>query len=138
MPEDKAEKLRYDENGWEKDGQQFVIQMSSKFGIATAGEHAGFKATTDLTIHAAGKTYQEKGECIIQKDPTAEKDADGYIRIQPTYIKWDREGFEGIAKTEASINLLNPAGSVMGDAVTGVDDVTIEGPVGGPGDDVPG
>ena len=133
-PVEKAEKLRHEDNGWDKDGQQFVISMSCKFGQATAGEHANFTVRTELTINAAGKTYQKTGVSGIQKVEGATKDADGFVKIEPTTIKWDSEGFEGVAKTEASINLIGPSGKPIGDAVTTKKDVLIEPPSGGPDD----
>lgn len=133
---DKAEKLKHEGNGWDREGQQFVIKMFCKFGIATAGEHANFTTLTELTINAGEKTYYlESIGDNIQKVAGADNDADGYIEIEPTKIAWDREGFEGVAKTEASITLLSPSGNVMGDAVIGVDDVTIEPPGDIPGGD---
>ncbi len=118
-PEEKAEKLRYDDNGWEKEGQQFIVQMSCKFGIATAGEHADFKVRSILTINAGGKEYTETGERNIQKVEGASKDADGYIKIEPLEIPWDRDGgiFEGAASVTASISLVGPSGNVQGDVI---------------------
>jgi hypothetical protein len=118
-PEDKAEKLRHEDNGWEKEGQQFVVQMSCKFGIATAGEHADFKVKTILTINAGGKEYTETGERNIQKVEGASKDADGYVKIEPTYIQWDRDGgiFGGAASVQASASIVGPSGNDLGDVV---------------------
>jgi len=129
-PEEKAEKLRHDDNGWEKEGQQFIVQMSCKFGIATAGEHADFKVRSILTINAGGKEYTETGERNIQKVEGASKDADGYIKIEPLEIPWDRDGgiFEGAASVQASASIVGPSGNVQGDViVTPTTMVEVEG-----------
>ena len=125
---DKTEKLRHDDTSWDSVGQQFVVSMSCKFGIATAGEHAGFTARTTLVINTGGDPETVTGETVIQKADGAQKDADGYIAIEPTYIQWDRGGFAGTASVESSTELVNPSGNVMGDAVTSVTDIIIEPP----------
>ena len=56
--------------------------MSCKFGIATAGEHAGFKVATTLQIVAGGTTSEAKGESEITKVEGAIKDADGFSAIE--------------------------------------------------------
>jgi hypothetical protein len=118
-PQDKAEKLRYEDNGWEKDGQQFVIQMSCKFGQATAGEHADFKVRTILDIfkHDGQEWDSVTGERSIRKLAGAEKDADHYVKIEPTTIAWDRQGYIGNVSVTASLQLIGPSGNTIGDAV---------------------
>jgi hypothetical protein len=116
-PEDKAEKLRHEDNGWEKEGQQFVVQMSCKFGIATAGEHANFTTRTELTIVAGGETYELESIENIKKVDGAEKDSDGYVKIEPSEIKWDSGDFEGPATVTSSTSLVSPSGNEQGDAV---------------------
>ena len=123
---DKTGKLRHDDTSWDRDAGQFVVSMSCKFGIATAGEHAGFTARTTLVINTGGDPLTVTSETAIQKAEGAQKGADGYIAIEPTNIQWDRGGFAGTASVETSIELVNPSGNVMGDAVTSVTDITIE------------
>jgi hypothetical protein len=116
-PQDKAEKLRHEDNDWDRDGQQFIVQMSYKFGIATAGEHADFKARTTLTIDTGENVYTATGERVIQKVEGVDKDPDGYIEIEPTYIKWDSGDFEGSTTVTSSISLVGPSGNVQGDVI---------------------
>lgn len=125
-PEDKAEKLIHDNTGWDREGQQFVVSMSCRFGIATAGEHAGFSLRVAVDIMADGKTYSEKGERGITKVEGASKDQDGYIAIEPMRISWDRGGFVGDAGVTTSIQLVGPSGNEMGDPVSYSGVITIE------------
>jgi hypothetical protein len=131
---DKAEKLRYEDTDWDRDVQQFVIKMSCKFGIATAGEHANFTTQTELTIVAGGKTYTLEATNGIAKVAGATKDEDNYVPIEPTTITWDRAGgtFEGNATVTASVSLVSPSGNVQGDAVVATQTVKIEPPGGIP------
>lgn len=125
---DKAERLKVDDQDWDREGAQFVVSMSCKFGIANAGEHANFTTRTKLTIVAGGKTYTEEGTGGIAKVAGATKDADGYIAIEPTKIAWDRQGFTGDAGVTTSLTLVGPNGNTMGDAVVTITTVRIEEP----------
>jgi len=125
-PEDKAEKLRVNGNDWDRDGQQFVVSMSCKFGIATAGERAGFSLRVTVDITADGKTYSEKGVNGISKVEDASKDQDGYIAVEPTKIAWDRGGFTGDAGVTTSIQLVGPSGNEIGDPVSHSEVIEIE------------
>ncbi len=50
----------------------------------------------------------------------AEKDADGYIEIEPQKIDWDKDGdpFSGFATVEATTQLVNPNGNPIGEPIT--------------------
>lgn len=133
-PEEKAEKLRIDAQTWDKFGQQFVLDMSCKFGLATAGEHADFKVHSDLSIVADGTTHNAAGETAVRKQPGAGKDVDGYIKIEPLKIAWDRGGFTGTANVSSSTSLIGPSGSAVGQPVI----VTTDTKIDPPGGDVPG
>jgi len=81
-PNEKAEKVRIDSLTWDGTGQQFELEMSCKFGMATAGEHADFKVGTTLLIDIGdGTTSTAEAETAIRKEPGATKDGDGYVKI---------------------------------------------------------
>jgi hypothetical protein len=127
---EKAEKLKFDQNDWDRENQQFVVSMLCKFGIATAGEHADFTTKTTLTVdtNTGGDPYTLTASNGISKVEGAEKDADGYIAIEPTTIAWDPKGFTDNAKVTASVSLVGPSGTVQGDPVVVTEEVKIEGP----------
>lgn len=98
---------------WDSDGQQFVVELSLKFGLATAGEHAGFKISTILMITTGYKAYTlELKGCKVDKPEDAVKDDEGFAQIEPQDVKWDRDGgtYEGTALVSATLKLLNRGG----------------------------
>jgi hypothetical protein len=120
---DKAEKLKVDNQGWDREGEQFVIGLSCQFGIATAGEHADFMVRTELAIKKDdGNTYDLAGERDIKKVEGAEKDADNFIATEPIRIEWDRDGgnFTGEATVTVTTSLIGPSGKQVGDSITKV------------------
>ena len=101
---------------WDSDGQQFVIELSCKFGLATAGEHADFKLSTSLEIDTELSTFSiELMDGGVHKQPGASKDK-GFITLEPQRIPWDRHGgtYEGKATVTTSVEIINPGGEVMG------------------------
>jgi len=134
--DDKSEKLRHDSTVWDRDGQAFVVTMSCKFGIATAGEHAGFTVRTDLLITDGIYAYHcnnNVGE--ISKVAGATKDADGYIKIEPQTIGWDRDGgsFTGQASVAVTTSLIGPGGKKVGRSIATVfEGIDIQPSNGGP------
>jgi hypothetical protein len=109
-PEENASKLEIESISWDKTNQGFVVALSLKFGLATAGEHAGFSVATTLNFDADGNQVTLSDESNIVKVDGAIKDSDNMIIIDPTFIPWDRnEGtFEGPLEVTAEIRLLNP------------------------------
>jgi hypothetical protein len=133
---DKAEKLHHDNTGWDKESQAFVVTMSCKFGIATAGEHAGFTISTDLLITDGIDVFHYdnnvRGIAIVEG---ATKDADGYIEIEPQTIGWDRDGgsFTGQASVTVTTSLIGPGGKKVGRSTATVfEGIDIQPSNGGP------
>ncbi len=67
----------------------------------------------------------------LVKAEGAEKDADGYIQIEPQRIEWDRNGgdFSGTATVEVTTRLVGPSGKLLGNPVSSKVEVEI-----GPGE----
>ena len=111
----KAEKLKIDNQDWDRDPAQFIVKLSCQFGAATAGEHADFKVGATMTVKAGEKTYDLAGERGIQKVDGAVKDADNFIAIEPLRIDWiEGKDFEGIAFVTFSVSLVGPSGNSVG------------------------
>ena len=64
-------------------------------------------------------------------------DPEGYIKIEPTAIKWDT-GYVGDVDINVSSSVVGPSGNVVGGATVTSDKVTIEPPGDVPGDEFPG
>jgi hypothetical protein len=108
-------KIRIDDLTWDKANQGFVVALSLKFGLATAGERAGFSVATTLNFDAGehgGITISvPSGEESVHIEPEdATKDSDNFITIDPSFIPWDRNGgtFEGFVEVTVIIELSNP------------------------------
>lgn len=80
--------LRIDDISCDREGQQFVIQLSCRFGIATAGEHADFRIVTNLEIIYEDVIINVQSVDSIAKDTRAKKDIDGFIKLRPLSIPW--------------------------------------------------
>lgn len=123
MPEDKAEKLKYDENGWETVGNQFVIDMSCRFSVGHPGPYT---AVTKMNVYAGGKVPDKvAGKAVVKKVDGATPDPQKYFKIEPTSIKWNPGSHEGPTKTTGTISLIGPDGSVIGAPVKFEDTVNI-------------
>jgi hypothetical protein len=92
---------------WDTTNQAFVVEISLKFGLATAGEHADFLVGTTLNFDADGNSVTLSGESVIVKAEGATKDPDNMITIDPSFIPWDRNGgmFEGPVDVEVRVGL---------------------------------
>ncbi len=107
---EKAEKLSIDTVTWDEGGQEFKVALSCKFGMATAGEHAGFTTSTSLELgpEAGGQLL---GPVVNPVKPKESKpDDDGYVKIDPTPIPWDRMGgtYEGTTTVNVTVELKTP------------------------------
>ena len=131
------EKLQIENVEWDKEAQEFVIEMSLKFGLATAGERAGFVVSTIMTIYTGESIYviEPKGD-IVRKVARAEKDATNMVSIEPQHIQWDRDGgtvIEIICVTFKFV-LSNPGNEDSG-GITQIDPPCLELDVGPPDTD---
>ena len=124
MPEEKAEKLKHDQNGWDSGVPQFVIDMFCHFA-----EGVGvYKALTEMKIYKKEKVPNPdkvKGEAVVKKVPGAGGPT-GYVRIEPTYIPWNPGDYTGEVKTIGTIKLLGPGGTLIGEPVKFEDKVVID------------
>lgn len=123
----KGQKLRIDKIGWDNAASSFIIELSCKFGIATAGEHADFKIRTVVDIFDMDGN---QWDTVIDKHgfgkiEGAEKDADGFAQIEGQDVDWDRNGFPG-GYAIISVELLGPSGNTIGDIIVSPDKVDIE------------
>jgi hypothetical protein len=94
---------------WDKTNQGFVVEISLKFGLATAGEYADFSIVTTLNFDADGNSVTLSAESNIVKAEDAIKDFDNMIIIDPTFIPWYRNGgeFEGPVEVKAEAHIQN-------------------------------
>jgi len=118
-PSEKAEKIRVDDVTWDDSSQEFIVQLSAKFGLAQAGENANFEVCTTLSISdASGNSVGTAGPACtpLQKLEGATKDSDGFIALEPTRVGWDRNGgtFTGSASVSATTELKSPSGGTVG------------------------
>jgi hypothetical protein len=88
--EGEISKMQIDGLSWDTTNQEFVVALSLKFGLATAGEHADFLIATTLKIDANGISVTLNGESNILKAEGAIKDSENMIRIEHIIIPWDR------------------------------------------------
>lgn len=115
--EDKSDKLYQDDIAWDNETQQFIISVSCKRGIATAGEHADFTISTNLLVTKDNKEYfiLTPNKQIVKLED-AEKDSAGYVQIEPLAIPWDRDGgsITGPATVQSTMSLVGPSGKSIG------------------------
>jgi hypothetical protein len=104
-PAEETSKIEIEDLTWDRAEQGFVVALSLKFGIATAGEHADFSLGTTLEFDAGGNSVTLSGESAIVKVDGATKDSDNMITIDPTFIPWDRNGgkFEGLVDVSVKV-----------------------------------
>jgi hypothetical protein len=75
---------------WDTTNQGFVVSISLKFGLATAGEHTDFLVHATLNFDVDGIPVTLSGESNIVKADGAIKDSEGMISIESIIITWDR------------------------------------------------
>jgi hypothetical protein len=102
-------KIEIESVSWDKANQGFVVALSLKFGLATAGEHADFSVATSLKFDADGNSVTLSAESTIVKAEDAIKDSENMIQIDPTFIPWDRNGgtYEGPLEVMAEAHIQN-------------------------------
>jgi hypothetical protein len=109
MPSGDDSKIKIESVTWDRNTQGFVVALSFKFGLATAGENADFSVMTKISFEAGGIPSTLIGESAVRKAEGATKDSDNMITIDPSFIPWDRNGgkFEGLLDVTATIELIN-------------------------------
>lgn len=102
--------LRIDDISCDREGQQFVIQLSCRFGLATAGEHADFRIVTNLEIIYGDVIINAQSVNGIAKAANAKKDIDGFVKLRPLLIPWIKEGvcYTGTILLDLDLLLFNP------------------------------
>ena len=113
-----GDKLSVDDNDWDSASSSFVIEISTSFGIARAGERAGFTIETTLIITDSGGNQLAR---LTQEDPvrmqrgTPAPPRNGMVPLEPIEIPWDRNGgtLTGTVLVESSIELINPGGQTI-------------------------
>jgi hypothetical protein len=137
-PPDKAEKLRVDNNHWDRAPyhSDFTIDMSCQFGMATAAEHNG-KFTVNAYVDIFEYDNQEWDKVgstqelgiAINKGPEP-KGTDGFIAIDPATLSWngDDDGSQKL-KIDVTLNLIGPSGNVL--SSTFIEEAATSDPIGG-------
>ena len=119
---DAAEKIRVREITWDNETQEFVIDMSVRYGVAVGGDKAGLgiNVMLELTdfngvrIDTTGASFEfdnAKPSKVSGPSPPA---MGVYINLDPLRILWDRNGgtFSGLVNVNAALTLQNKAGKV--------------------------
>jgi YVTN family beta-propeller protein len=115
-------KLKIENVSWNKASQEFIVEMSCKFGITKAGEHANFLIDTELKIDVDDHFYVlESKDKTIQMLKNTEKGENGYIELEPKHIPWDRNGGseEGKGIVTVFVGIKNPKGRFIGNDPVG-------------------
>ena len=119
----RAEKLKFDENYWDYDLEtgQLQVPLLCSFGIATAGEHAGFRASVYIEIRnldgsLAGIGYGS-GQIEIIEDNW---DTEHYIGIAPILVdissaEWNGDD-DGSSTITGWVRLENSNGYVLNES----------------------
>ncbi len=114
---EKDSKIKVESVTWDKGTQEFVVEMSCKFGLANAGDHAGFLISAELQIQTDDNYYTlDSKDNPIHMQQGAEKGKNGYIEIEPKHIPWDRNGGseEGKGIVTVIAGFKNPKGRNIG------------------------
>jgi hypothetical protein len=115
--------LRIDAVSWDKETQEFVVELSVRPGVTIGGSLAGFMVSTSIEIDTGGPVFQidPKGDPVSGVDPkdggvsqVDPKDTGMYLPIDPQRISWDRGTYKGTAIVTVTTALKNPSGEVMG------------------------
>jgi hypothetical protein len=111
----KPEKIVVGTINWNNTSQSFDVSHSAQFGIATAGENAGFTISTTLSL-ANGTRLGPVEVPIVQSGG----DEGGTVTLRPTSVPYDREAgaFSGSVDVTATSQLLGPNGESIGGAST--------------------
>lgn len=107
-------KLRIDDISW--DGEQFVLDYSALFGMATGGQASDFVITTTLTVEKDEEFFKVPTEIItITIKSGAVMEADNTIQLEPNLVRWDRAdgSVSGDVQILATSGLLNPASKLI-------------------------
>ncbi len=127
-PPDKAEKLRFDDNNWDRQWSYYDdpdsiigifyldVKMSSKFGVATAAEHSGqFKVSLFLSGKYIDNSHWDTttSEVEIIKTGTP-KDEYGFFELVTQTVEWngDDDGSH-IVIDYIALNLISPSGNMV-------------------------
>lgn len=124
--------VRIDDQGWETEGQHFVLNLSMNRGLANAGKHAGFEILITLYIVSVDPI---DWDLVMMKIDNNEYDIDpndwdregNFAPLEPLEIPWDRNGgtFTGTASVHSSASIIGPSGNAMGHATVYASEVPV-------------
>lgn len=110
----KPEKIKAGPVLWDGGQQAFVVPTSLMFGLATAGEAAGFSLRTKIDV--LDPNFAEVAGLGPQVDPVewregSEPDENGFVDLVAPTIPWDRNGgtVAGTVVMSTTIVLINPS-----------------------------
>jgi hypothetical protein len=126
----KPEQLRIDDVKWDVVNQEFVIEMSAKFGLATAGEQADFTISIGLEISHPGNVANLLYKyAVARAEPSGGQGPgrDYFVSVNAARIPWDRANGTvfGTVHVTTTAKLLSPTGQVIGFPVTDPRDVLL-------------
>jgi hypothetical protein len=129
-PSQKPEKIQIDNVTWDVVNQEFVIAMSAKFGLATAGEQADFTISVGLEISHPGNVASLAYEyAVARAEPSGGQGpgADYLVSVNGARIPWDRANGTvfGTVHVTTTAKLIGPSGQVIGNPVMDPRDVLL-------------
>ena len=116
----RTEKLIFDDNGWDYNPRtgQLQIPLRSSFGIANAGEKAGFNASVYVEVYNLDGSLAGVGEGSVPiKIIEDDRDSDHYISIAPVFADlpaadWHGDG-DGSSIVTGRVLLENSKGILL-------------------------
>jgi hypothetical protein len=117
---DKPEKISIDNVTWNSQAQGFLVELSALFGIATAGENAGFSLSTlAMIFDLDGNQIDVLGpqvDPVISRDGTP-GDGEHFVSLVPPFVPCGRcaEINDEVLVTFVT-DVLNPAGETSATA----------------------
>jgi hypothetical protein len=127
--ERQSEKLTIDTQGWDydPDRESILVPLLSKFGIATAAEHAGFTAYVSVTVEWMDGTVTGAGtgSGAIEFDGES-RGKDHIVSIDPIFVEspsWNGDD-DGSGIVTGIVRLVGPHGNTL--STTSFTDVPIQ------------
>ena len=119
----RAEKIKFDDDNWTYDPETGLLQVPllCRYGIATAGEHANFKASVYVEIHnldgSLAGTGRGSGQIEIIEDSW---DSEHYVGIAPVLVEISSADWNGDDDGSSTVNgwvrLENSKGNVVSES----------------------
>jgi hypothetical protein len=75
---------------WDRANQQFIVELGLKYGLANAGERAGFKIGVSMIVDTGDRVVElEEQKDTVCKAPRSVKDSRNMVALVPICVPWD-------------------------------------------------